>query len=175
MYVSPQGKIRSEILTEALKYLDQLNVFERSQDGPTPFGLLDGHGSRLQLPFLEYINSMKPDEQSKWIFTLGNNNATDVWQLRYSCHNNGCWKMAMTVEKDALFHFKHRHSFESTDSYQCDILPLINRAWKKYFSRRDKNLEAIIDRRCFCLDRRLIKDPVILKTEIRLNNEQPDN
>ena len=73
-----KGSISSEILTEALKYLDQLNVFERRQDGPTPFGLLDGHGSRLQLPFLEYINSSTPDEQRKWMFTLGTPNATDV-------------------------------------------------------------------------------------------------
>ena len=40
--------ISSENTTEALKYLDQLNIFERRQDGPTHFGLLDGHGSRIQ-------------------------------------------------------------------------------------------------------------------------------
>ena len=38
--------------------------------------------------------------------------------------------MAATVEKYALLHFKHRHAFESTDLDICDILPLINRAWK---------------------------------------------
>ena len=53
MCMSPKGSISSDILTEALKYLDQLNVFERCQDGPTLFGLLDGHISRPQLPFLE--------------------------------------------------------------------------------------------------------------------------
>ena len=56
MCMSPKGSISSKIVTEAIKYLDQINVFERHQDGPSPFGLLDGHGSRLQLPFLEYIN-----------------------------------------------------------------------------------------------------------------------
>ena len=50
MCMSPKGLISSYILTESLKYLDQINVFQRRQDGPTPFGLLDGHGSRLQLP-----------------------------------------------------------------------------------------------------------------------------
>ena len=39
--------IRSDILTEALKYLDQLNVFKQRQDEPTPFVLLDSQGSRL--------------------------------------------------------------------------------------------------------------------------------
>ena len=52
MYIPPKGSIISNILTEALTYLDQRNVFERRQYGPTPFGLLDGHGSRLQLPLL---------------------------------------------------------------------------------------------------------------------------
>ena len=38
-----------------------------------------------------------------------------VWKLGDSCHQNGCWNMTITVEKDALLHFKHRHAFESTD------------------------------------------------------------
>ena len=70
MYMTPKRSISSDIITEALKYLDQLNIFERRQDGPTPFGLLDSHGSTLHLPFLEYINSTTPDEQSKLIFNL---------------------------------------------------------------------------------------------------------
>ena len=52
MCMSSKGSIISNILPETLKYLDRLNVFERRQDGPTPFGLLGGHGSRLQLPLL---------------------------------------------------------------------------------------------------------------------------
>ena len=163
MWMSPKGSIRSEILTEALKYLDQINVLERHQDGPTPFGLLDAHGSRLQLPLLEYINYSTPDEQRELMFILGTPNATDVWQVGDSCHQNGCWNMAMTVEKDALLHFKHRHAFESTDFDWCGILPLINQAQKKSFPRSEKNLEAIIDRWWFHLDRRILKDPVILE------------
>ena len=37
MCMSLKGSISSEILTEVLKYLYQLNVFERLQDVPTPF------------------------------------------------------------------------------------------------------------------------------------------
>ena len=163
MCMSPKGSISSNILTEPLKYLDQINVFERRQDDPTPFGLLDGHGSILLLPFLEYINSSTPDEQKKWMFTLGTPNATYFWQVGDSCHQNGFWKMATTVEKDALLHFKHRHAFETTEFYQCIIVPLINWAWKKFFARRDKNLESIIERGWFHLESRLRKDPVTLK------------
>ena len=36
-------------------------------------------------------------------------------------------------------------------------------------------MEAIIDRGWFHLDRRLLKDPVILKTKISLDNEQLEN
>ena len=81
----------------------------------------------------------------------------------------------MTVEKEALTQFKHRNAFEITDFYLCDIVPLINRAWKKYFARRNKNLEVIIDRGWFHLDRRLLKEPVILKTKISLDNEKLDD
>ena len=68
MCMYPKISIRSEILTEALKYLDQLNIFERIQDCPTPFGLLDGHGSILQLPLMEYIKSTTPDEKKEVYF-----------------------------------------------------------------------------------------------------------
>ena len=111
MCMSHKRSISSDIITEALKYLDRLNVFERRQDVPTPFGLLGSHETRLQLPFLEYINSTTPDKQRKCIFTLGNINAVDFCQVVNRCHQNGCWKMAMTIEKDALLHFKHRHAF----------------------------------------------------------------
>ena len=83
--------------------------------------------------------------------------------------------MDMTIEKYALLHFKHRHAFESTDFYRCKIVPLINRAWKKYFVRVYGNLEAIIDIGWFHLDRRLLKYPFIFKTKIRLDNNQLDN
>ena len=52
MFMYPKKSIISEIITVALKYLDQLIVFERHQAVPTPFGLLDRQGSRIQLLFL---------------------------------------------------------------------------------------------------------------------------
>ena len=70
--------------------------------------------------------------------------------------------MAITVEKEALIRLKYRHKFEITDFDRCDIVPLIYQEWKKYLTRSDKNLEAIIDRGWFHLDRRLLKYPVIL-------------
>ena len=45
-----------EILVDIFSTLDRLNVFNRS-DGEMPFFLLDGHSSRVEHPFLEYVNN----------------------------------------------------------------------------------------------------------------------
>ena len=44
---SPKGGITSTLLMKMLERMDSLALF----GGPLPFLLLDGHGSRLQLPF----------------------------------------------------------------------------------------------------------------------------
>ena len=54
---SKKGSIASEILVNILKTLDHLGVFDCSK-GARPFLLLDRHGSRLELPFLAYINDV---------------------------------------------------------------------------------------------------------------------
>lgn len=51
---SPSGSITSEILVDALATMDHYEVFKRN-DNLKPFLLLDGHGSRFELPFLQYI------------------------------------------------------------------------------------------------------------------------
>ena len=50
------GSITSELLAPCLEYMDKLEHFLRI-DGLKPFLLLDGHGSRLKLPFLQYVNN----------------------------------------------------------------------------------------------------------------------
>ena len=51
---SPSGSITSQILRDALQTLDYHGIFDRST-GRMPFLLLDGHGSRFELPFLNYV------------------------------------------------------------------------------------------------------------------------
>ena len=51
---SKKGSITSDILRDALKTLDHYKIFNRS-DKMKPFLLLDGHGSRFELPFMEYV------------------------------------------------------------------------------------------------------------------------
>ena len=55
---SENGSITAHLLVQMLKTIDELNVFDRS-DGIPPFLLLDGHGSRFDLEFLEYVNGVK--------------------------------------------------------------------------------------------------------------------
>ena len=53
---SPKGSITSGILTAAFERLDELGVYKRTTT-LTPFALFDAHDSRLQVPFLRYINT----------------------------------------------------------------------------------------------------------------------
>jgi hypothetical protein len=63
---TPKGSITSEILAEALAHIDSYGVFNRS-DGKYPFLLLDGHQSRFEIPFLEYITN----KEHEWQVCIG--------------------------------------------------------------------------------------------------------
>ena len=91
------GSITSEILVDALKTLDNLKVFPRN-DGVSPFLLLDGHSSRLQAPFLQYINT--PEDH--YVTCIGVPYGTALWQVGDSKEQNGSFNMAMTLEKRNL-------------------------------------------------------------------------
>ena len=79
---SPKGSITSEILTAAFRRLDNLNMYRRT---PTlnPFALFDAHDSRLQVPFLRYINT----PASRWVFCIGLPNGTHIHQSRMEVIN----------------------------------------------------------------------------------------
>ncbi|KAI2495838.1 hypothetical protein MHU86_18670 [Fragilaria crotonensis] len=64
----------------------------------TPFLLLDGHGSRFDLQFLEYINS----RDTMWKACIGVPYGTSYWQVGDSTEQNGCFKMALTKHKRDL-------------------------------------------------------------------------
>jgi hypothetical protein len=53
---SPKASIASQLLADMLKFIDSFNIFEWT-DNNRPFIPLDGHHSRLDLPFLDYIHS----------------------------------------------------------------------------------------------------------------------
>lgn len=73
---SESGSITAELLVAMLQTIDSLGVFDRS-DGVPPFLLLDGHGSRFDLTFLEYINT----PCTKWNVCIGVPYGTSYWQV----------------------------------------------------------------------------------------------
>ena len=95
-----------------LQRMDQLDLFPQTQTGPFPFLLLYGHGSRLQLPFLRYINNT----EHIWRVCIGMPNGTAHWQVSDSPEQNGSWKMATTAEKRSVSNFQDDNGHEHYDS-----------------------------------------------------------
>jgi len=96
------SSITSELLVSFLEHMDKLELFPRI-DGLKPFLLLDGHGSRLELPFLQYVN----DPNHQWIVCIGFPYGTSFWQVSDSSEQNGLYKMALTRSKKELVQQKN--------------------------------------------------------------------
>jgi hypothetical protein len=95
---SENGSITGSLLTEMLRAIDRLNVFDRSETGLNLFLLLDGHGSRFDLSFLNYINAA----ETKWECCIGLPYGTSYWQVGDSSKQNGCFKMVLSRAKQDL-------------------------------------------------------------------------
>jgi len=148
------GSITSQILVEILKTLDLYNLFPRN-DGVKPFLLLDGHGSRLELPFLQYINN----PADHWIVCIGVPYGTSLWQVGDSKEQNGSFNMSMTKGKQILLEKKDMMGLHDEGILDTDMMPLINYAWERSFARVQKNKNAICDRGWNPLNRVLLLDP----------------
>lgn len=59
----------------AISIFDAINLFPRLPGGPTPFLVVDGHQSRLDPDFIEYIN----DEKHRWVVCFGVPYATTLF------------------------------------------------------------------------------------------------
>jgi hypothetical protein len=99
---SESGGITPEILAAAFAKMDKIRLFPRSEGVPDPFVLLDGHGSRFQPPFLEYIL----DKSHPWEVCLGLPNGTHVWQVGDSKQQNGAYKRELILAKRTLIQEK---------------------------------------------------------------------
>jgi hypothetical protein len=138
---SESGSITGELLTAMLKYIDDLQVFDRSTTGLNPFLLLDGHGSRFELQFLEYINR----EETKWHVNIGLPYGTSYWQVGDSTEQNGCFKMALAREKQALVTKKSEHALPF-EINKTDVVKLVKNAWNVSFARVETNRKAVLHR-----------------------------
>jgi hypothetical protein len=118
-----------------IKYLDRLGVYDRSNC--SPFLLLDGHHSRMQLLFLDYINS----NEHKWFVCFGVPYATHLWQVNYASGLNGAFKIKITKAKCTFVQHLNAPKFEPTD-----IVPLTNMAFPKSFGNSLNAKQAIAKR-----------------------------
>jgi hypothetical protein len=118
---SPHGGITGEILTDLLKFMDGLELFPRVENGPRPVLLLDGHNSRFNLAFLQYVN----DPKTKWFVVIGLPYGTHVWQVGDSSEQNGSFNNAFYEALEMLFARKLKTGMPATIS-KTDIIPLVN-------------------------------------------------
>ena len=145
------------ILADILRYIDDRGVFPRLNNNPTPFLLLDGHGSRLEVPFLSYIN----DPTHKWIVCIGCPNGTSLWQVGDSSEQNGCYKIYCAEHKRKLTSKRIEMGINRLNLVRTDIIPIVNAAWKKSFAKTNSNLKAIRDRGWGPLNKVLLHHPEI--------------
>jgi hypothetical protein len=164
------GGISMEILVQFLKHMDKLNIFPR-QDGLKPFLLLDGHGSRLELPFLKYVN----DPGHPWVVCIGVPYGTSYWQVGDSSEQNGSYKMAISRAKKELVLKKQRQCFSSAKVETYEIINVVNAAWEKSFARIQYNKRAIAARGWNPLTRNLLDHPEIAASKENESEEEIDS
>ena len=153
------GSITSAVLRDILVSLDEIGVFDCAGGLRRPFILLDGHGSRLELPFLSYIN----DEKHPWVACIGVPYGTALWQVGDSSEQNGSYMMALGEYKEKLIAMKEKHELPLTISPH-KIIPMVNHAWAHSFARCIQNKKAIADRGWNPLNRVLLTDDSIRRT-----------
>ncbi len=143
------------LLATMLKFMDGLNLFDRS-NGVPPFLLLNGHGSRFGLSFLQYIAC----KDHEWKVFIGIPYITSYWQVGDSMEQNGCFKMALTKAKRNLVEKKECWGLEGTVD-KTDIVGMVNYAWEISFQRLESNKKAVAERRWGLSNYNLLLHPEI--------------
>jgi hypothetical protein len=120
---SESGSITSAILMDSMKHIYKcLEV-----DGPerNPFLLPLGHGSRFELPFLDYANS----DEIRWTVCIGVPYGTNLWQVCDSAQQNGAYKSRLTSEKQLLLKKQQEMRLDFRIDWH-DIVGLVHHAWQ---------------------------------------------
>ena len=102
---SEKSSITTEILREILATLDALNVYD-CLTGKIPYVLLNGHVSRLGLPFLEYITN--PIHQ--WCVVIRVPYGTTLWQAGDSVEQSVTHNSPSVKEKRTTIDEKEKNS-----------------------------------------------------------------
>ena len=159
------GSMTGEILAGVLQKIDEYGVFERTENGPRPLLLVDGHGSRLTLPVLRYVNSVDEFGRRRWHLTLGCPNATELWQQGDQSCQNGYLKIELTKEKEAVMRIKRQLKLTEALT-RSDVIPILNRALPKSFGREESNKRSLARLGWNPLNRALLEDPRLLQRAV---------
>ena len=135
---SPSGSITSDILVDALATLDYHDIFQRC-DGRKPFLLLDGHSSRFELPFLQYVTNT----DHPWMVCQGVPYGTSLWQVADSSEQNGVFKTASSKFKEQLLKKRLHMIMDSPSILPTDTNPIVNFAWSQSFAQAQSSKKAI--------------------------------
>jgi hypothetical protein len=164
---SPKASITSQHLADMLEYIDSFNLFDRS-DGKKPFLLLDGHHSRYEVPFLDYIH----DEAHPWSCCIGVPYGTHIWQVGDSPQLNAAYKGALSKAKQKFFEVKSKQNV--TKFSPTDIIPLVTYAWKDSFAISRNAVTAIAQRGWNPLNYCLVDHPDVRTTKRVLIGTKPN-
>ena len=134
---SDSGGITPQILTNALKLMDNLDLFPR-EEGRIPFLLLDAHGSRFSQEFVRYIN----DPAHRWCVCIGVPYGTSLWQVADSEEQNGTFTIVFADAKQDLLKRKWETGI-SHDLNRHNIIPCLNIAFAQSFANITTNKKAI--------------------------------
>jgi len=132
---SPKASVTSILLRDMLAFLDSLGVYDHSI--ANPFLLLDGHHSRMMLPFLKCVT----DPSHRWHCCFGMPYATHIWQVGDASAINGSFKIHLTKAKREYIKKRGAPRFEPTD-----IVCLVNKAIRLSFGNQKSAIEAIAHR-----------------------------
>lgn len=158
---SESGGITASILTNIFRRLDELAIYDADRaNGCIPFVLLDGHGSRFDIEFLQYVN----DPSHRWNVCLGVPYGTALWQVADSSQQNGHFKMLLNMAKRKLFRKRMDSCLQDMHLVKTDIVPLVRECFMTAFGNVESNRRVISDRGWAPYNRNLLLHPVIRAT-----------
>jgi hypothetical protein len=154
------GGMTGSILSKIFKTLDKLEVYKEDREaGCRPFILLDGHQTRFDLEFLEYMNN----PAHPWSVCIGVPYGTSLWQVGDSTEQNGNFKVRLNQKKELLLG-RRLDTMMKVELVSTDIIPLVNYAWSRSFAVVESNKKAIWERGWFPLNRNLLLHPSLRET-----------
>ena len=158
-YASKSGGISGLILVQILSEFDKIDLFPRVP-GLMPMLVIDGHQSRLDPLFIEYVNNAR----HRWKVCLGVPYATTLWQVGDASEQNGKAKIEWYREKAHLVKWKTQHNFRCSIDPE-DIMPLVNKIFHKSYGNVNANLKAVADRGWYPANRKLLDHPSLHTVE----------